>query len=153
MNHTEPAKRARNLSSGVVVLREENGEWLFLLLRAFRSWDFPKGMVEAGEEPLAAARREVREESTIEDLDFRYGEGFIETGPYSRNKVARYYIAATGTANITLPVNPSLGTAEHHEWRWVTFEEAMDLVSPRVAPVLEWAREQVGSAALGAGRR
>ena len=90
---TEPVRRARYLSSGVVVLREESGEWLFLLLRAFRSWDFPKGMVEEGEEPLAAARREVREESTIEDLDFRYGESFIETGPYSRNKVARYYIA------------------------------------------------------------
>ncbi len=144
MTGADPARRARYLSSGVVVLREEGGEWLFLLLRAFRSWDFPKGMVEEGEEPLAAARREVREESTIDDLDFRYGESFIETGPYSRNKVARYYIATTRTADITLPVNPSLGVAEHHEWRWVNFEEAMDLVSPRVAPVLEWAREQAG---------
>lgn len=127
-------------------MRSENGQWLFLLLRAFRSWDFPKGMVEEGEEPLAAARREVREESTIEDLDFRYGEDFIETGPYSRNKVARYYIATTQTANITLPINPALGTAEHHEWRWVDFDDAMSLVSPRVAPVLEWARGIAGIA-------
>jgi 8-oxo-dGTP pyrophosphatase MutT (NUDIX family) len=123
------------------VLREEAGDWLFLLLRAFRSWDFPKGMVEPGEEPLAAAKREVREESTIADLDFRFGEKFIETGPYSRNKVARYYIAATRTVDVTLPVNPALGFAEHHEWRWVDFAAAMNLVSLRVAPVVDWARE------------
>lgn len=141
----EPPRKARHLSSGVVVLRFESDEWLFLLLRAFRSWDFPKGMVESGEEPLAAARREVREESTIEDLEFRFGEKFLETGPYSRNKVARYYIAVTRTAQVTLPVNPSLGFAEHHEWRWVNFEDALTLVSPRVAPVVAWAHDIVGA--------
>ncbi len=113
---------------------------MFLLLRAFRSWDFPKGMVEPGEEPRAAARREVREESTIDDLEFSWGDLYRDTGPYTRNKVARYYLAQTRTARVTLPVNPELGAAEHHEWRWVSFDDAMSLVSPRVAPVVEWAR-------------
>ncbi len=144
---SEPAPRRGRLSSGVVVLREDAGEWLLLLLRAYRSWDFPKGMVEAGEQPLAAAAREVREESTIQDLDFCFGEAFIETGPYSRNKVARYYAAVSHTAAVTLPVNPVRGTAEHHEWRWVTFDDALDLVSPRVAPVVDWARTIVRSGA------
>jgi bis(5'-nucleosidyl)-tetraphosphatase len=50
------------------VVRATPPGWRFLLLRAFNHWDFPKGMVEAGEEPLAAAIREVREETLIADL-------------------------------------------------------------------------------------
>lgn len=97
-------------------------------------------MVEAGEEPHAAARREVREESTIDDLEFTWGDIYRDTGPYTRNKVARYYVAQTRTARVTLPVNADLGAPEHHEWRWVTYDEAQSLVSPRVAPVVDWAR-------------
>jgi bis(5'-nucleosidyl)-tetraphosphatase len=139
-----PAKRPRVLSAGVIVVRSDGDPpWHFLLLRAFRSWDFPKGMVEAGEDALDAACREVREESTIVDLEFPFGHDFIETGPYSRNKVARYYLGVTRTERVTLPVNPALGMPEHHEWRWVAYEEALDLVSPRVAPVVEWAQQRL----------
>ena len=56
---------------------------------------------------------------------------------------ARYFIAETHTAAVTLPVNPELGTPEHHEWRWVRFDDARSMVSPRVAPVLEWALERL----------
>jgi 8-oxo-dGTP pyrophosphatase MutT (NUDIX family) len=111
------------------------------LLRAFNHWDFPKGMVEDGEEPLAAAVREVAEESTIADLEFAWGEAFAQTGPYSRGKVARYYVARTRTADVTLPVNPELGRAEHSEYRWVDYDEAMEIVSPRVRPILSWAAQ------------
>lgn len=107
-------------------------------------------MVEPGEEPHAAARREVREESAIDDLEFTWGDIYRDTGPYTRNKVARYYLAQTRTARVTLPVNAELGTPEHHEWRWVTYDEAQDLVSPRVAPVLEWARAVVLGVTSGA---
>src|SRR5207302_6652648 len=66
--------RMPRLSAGVVVVRRAAAECLFLLLRAYRNWDFPKGVVEPGEDPLAAARREVREETLIEDLQFNWGE-------------------------------------------------------------------------------
>ena len=138
--------RPQHLSAGVVVVRHDSGEWICLLLRAFRNWDFPKGMVEAGEEPLAAARREVREETTIEDLVFGFGGEHIDTGPYSHNKVARYFMAETRTSAVTLPINPELGTPEHHEWRWVNFEDARSMVSLRVAPVLEWALARLTAA-------
>ena len=108
-------------------------------LSAFNHWDFPKGMMEAGEEPLAAAVREVQEETLVDDLDFAWGDGYIETGPYSRGKVARYFIARTAISEISLPVNPYLGRAEHNEYRWVDYDEASRLVSPRVRPVLRWA--------------
>jgi bis(5'-nucleosidyl)-tetraphosphatase len=136
--------RSTRLSAGVVVVRQTEEGWRFLLLRAFNHWDFPKGMVEPGEEPLAAAMREVHEESLIDDLDFAWGEASTRTGPYSHGKVARYYIAATRTAEVTLPVNPLLGRPEHSEFRWVDFDEAMALVSPRVKTVLRWASRMMG---------
>ena len=123
------------------MVRPSEEGWRFLLLRAFNHWDFPKGMVESGEEPLEAALREVKEESLIDDLEFAWGESSTRTGPYSRGKVACYYVAVTRTVEVTLPVNPELGRPEHSEFRWVDFDEAMQLVSPRVRPVLHWAAQ------------
>lgn len=131
--------RPTRLSAGVVVIRETHEGWLYLLLRAYNHWDFPKGMVEAGEEPLAAAIREVREETLITDLDFAWGEVYTQTNPYSRGKVARYYLAKTPTVEVSLPVIEALGRAEHNEFRWVDRAQALRLVSPRVAPIIEWA--------------
>lgn len=138
------SRRPRRLSAGVVVLRDTPEGYRFLLLRAYQHWDFPKGMVERGEAPLDAARREVREETTIEDLDFRWGETFYETPPYNRGKVARYYMAATDQVTVELPVNPQTGQTEHSEYRWVTPEEAWEMVTPRVHGVLRWAGEILG---------
>ena len=140
------ASRPPRLSAGVVVVRSTPSGWLFLMLRAYRNWDFPKGGVEAGEMPLAAARREVREETAIGDLRFTWGEDYRETEPYGNNKVARYYIAETQTAGVTLPVNPDLGRPEHNEGRWLTLAAARNLASPRVAAIIEWAVGKLGIA-------
>lgn len=136
-------KTAAMLSAGVIVVRREDRSWKYLLLRVFRYWDFPKGLVEPGEEPLAAAVREVREETSVDDLAFNWGYDFRETDPYRSGKVARYYVAETQTESIYLPVNPELGHPEHHEFRWVGFSEASPLVSERVRPILDWAHSLV----------
>jgi bis(5'-nucleosidyl)-tetraphosphatase len=141
------------LSAGVAVVRETADGARFLLLRAYRNWDFPKGLVEPGEEPLAAAVREAREEAGLVDLDFAWGRDYVETPPYASNKVARYYVARTRTANIALPVNPALGRAEHHEHRWVDLTEALALTVPRLQKVVAWAAGKVmAGAAIAAPR-
>ena len=82
------------ISAGVVILRRLEDEWHCLLLRAYQYWDFPKGLVEEGEDELAAAKREVEEETTLVALDFCWGHGFYQTPPYGKfRKIARYYIA------------------------------------------------------------
>jgi 8-oxo-dGTP pyrophosphatase MutT (NUDIX family) len=120
------------LSAGVVVVRKTPDGWRVLLLRVYNYWDCPKGLVEDGEEPIDTAKREAREETTLDDLEFAWGESFTETEPYGREKKrARYFVASTQTSAITLPVNPALGKPEHHEWRWCDFDTAEQLVNDR----------------------
>jgi 8-oxo-dGTP pyrophosphatase MutT (NUDIX family) len=135
----------QKLSCGVVVVRQTAEGWVTLFLRAFHHWDFPKGIRERGEEPMQTAIREVGEETSITDLTFAWGDRFFETGPYSRGKVARYFIAETTQAEVEMGISPETGEPEHHEWRWVTFDEAYDLGSPRVRQIVQWARQIIGT--------
>lgn len=133
----KPAPRA----AGAVVFRRSDRGIRILLLRAYKNWDFPKGLVEPGENELAAAKREVEEETGLADLDYPFGDEFKETVPYAGNKVARYYLAETDAEKLALPVSPELGRPEHHEYRWVSFDEAEELLPPRLSIVLEWAKK------------
>jgi 8-oxo-dGTP pyrophosphatase MutT (NUDIX family) len=133
------------LSCGVVVVRRCESGWATLMLRAFRHWDFPKGIRERGEEPLEAAQREVAEETGITELSFEWGDRYFETGPYSRGKIARYFIAETTCREVVLGPSPETGQPEHSEWRWVSFDEAYDLGSPRVRQIVQWARQVIGA--------
>lgn len=130
---------SKRLSAGVVVLRDTAEGTRYLLLRAYKHWDFPKGMVETDETPFAAAQREVAEETGIDALDFAWGEVYRETAPYARGKVARYYIARTEQEDVSLTPNPLTGVHEHMEYRWVDLKEALSLVTPRVKHIIEWA--------------
>jgi 8-oxo-dGTP pyrophosphatase MutT (NUDIX family) len=128
-----------NLSAGIAVVHRSPGMWRFLLLRAYRNWDFPKGMVASGESPLEAAVREVEEETGLTGLIFDWGEEHIDTGPYAGGKIARYYLARTTSTDVVLPVSAELGHPEHHEYRWVDRDTALALAGPRVRDVITWA--------------
>jgi len=135
------------LAAGVVVVRDGRSGPEYLLLRAYAYWDFPKGEVEPGEEPLETAEREAAEEAGLRGLSFRWGTLHQETAPYRGHggmKVARYYLAAAPeSAEAFLPIAPELGRPEHHELRWLSREEARERLSQRLVPVLEWAHALV----------
>jgi 8-oxo-dGTP pyrophosphatase MutT (NUDIX family) len=123
----------------VVVVRRGPDGWRYLVLRCYRNWDFPKGLVEPGEAPLAAALRETREETTLDDLVLRWGEDFRETAPYAGGKIARYYLAESPGGVVELPVSEELGRPEHHEFRWVGRDDARRLIRRRLQDIFSWA--------------
>jgi 8-oxo-dGTP pyrophosphatase MutT (NUDIX family) len=132
------------LSAGTVVFRRTDRGVRLLVLRAYKNWDFPKGRVEPGETELDAAKRECAEETGLAELDFPFGDAHKDTIPYAGGKVARYFLAETREAAVRLPISPELGRPEHHEWRWVSFDEAEELLPPRLAVVLDWVRQTLG---------
>jgi ADP-ribose pyrophosphatase YjhB (NUDIX family) len=67
-------------SAGGVVTNSE-GEVLVVSQRG-TSWSLPKGHIDPGESPLAAARREIHEESGISQLEL-----VRELGTYERHKI------------------------------------------------------------------
>ncbi|HEY2780931.1 MAG TPA: NUDIX domain-containing protein [Steroidobacteraceae bacterium] len=146
MAETAPLRR---FSAGVVVVHLAGAAVQYLLLRAYKNWDFPKGLVERGEEPLDAALREVREETTLENLVFDWGLGYMDTGPYNKGKISRYYVARSHATKVHLPINPELGFPEHQEARWVGFDTAIAMVSPRLKPVIQWASDIIAAPAAG----
>lgn len=120
--------------------------WRVLILRAYRNWDFPKGLLDPGESPLAAALRETREETGLANLLFNWGYGFTDTEPYAVGKVVRYFLAESPVGEVVLPVSAELGRPEHNEFRWVAPDDAAALLPARLVTVLRWAMEQLGAA-------
>src|SRR5258706_8279753 len=69
MARKKQGRAQRETSAGGVVFRREGGITRFLLIRdSYRNWGFPKGHPDPGEPPAEAARREVTEETPLDDL-------------------------------------------------------------------------------------
>ncbi len=138
-----PAIRKR--SFGIIPIAfERNGSPIFLVLRAYTHWDFPKGGADADETPLQAATREMVEETGIREFALAWGEVSMDTEIYASGKVVTYFPARVEEQPITLPVSPELGRPEHNEDRWVSYAEARALLPSRLIPLLEWARKLAG---------
>ena len=110
------------MSAGVIVFRSHPRRE-YLVLDYGSHWDFPKGHIEPGEEPLTTARRELREETAIDDV--RFVSGYMERMRYfyrkageQMRKVVIYFLAETATETVTL-------SHEHCGYAWVTYEEGM----------------------------
>ncbi|HZE93765.1 MAG TPA: NUDIX domain-containing protein, partial [Gemmatimonadales bacterium] len=65
---TQPRAQRETSAGGVVFRRGPDGQVRFLLIRdSYKNWGFPKGHLEPGEPPAEAARREVTEETGLQE--------------------------------------------------------------------------------------
>ena len=133
-------------SSGLIVVRRDDQRVRLLVLRRYSSWDFPAVQLEGDADPLEAAISETADATGITDLTFPWGEEYRQTLPFEDGYVSRYYLAQTETQDVVLRIPAGAGSEEDYEYRWVTAEEAEDILPPRLAIVLEWALAQIASA-------
>jgi 8-oxo-dGTP pyrophosphatase MutT (NUDIX family) len=138
-------------SAGGVVVRMSSAAGgvarpLFLIIRdSYDNWGFPKGHVEDGEHPEAAALREVSEETGLQSLTVL---GSIDTIDwYFRfrgrliHKFCHFYLMETDLAD-TSPQRAEGITA----CRWEAYEAAAELVSyANARDVLRRAHELITS--------
>jgi 8-oxo-dGTP pyrophosphatase MutT (NUDIX family) len=125
------------LSAGMVVVHHDGSRYRLLVLRAFSGWDFPKGLVEEGEDAMAVALRATREETGLENLELDWGDEHRETLAQEDYSVSRYYIAQSQTMEVQLRM--PAGGEDDYEFRWVTADEAEDVLPPRLGLILDWA--------------
>jgi hypothetical protein len=131
--------------AGTVVAHRSKGEWRLLVLRRAKTWDFVTGNSAADADELEIAKTITQHSTGIEDLQFDFGESFKETIAYGHGTVTRYFLATTHTSTVDLAIVHPEGSLTHDEWRWVTCDEAEDVLPPRLTHILEWARDKLES--------
>lgn len=118
----------REKSAGAIIFRKEENRAYYLLLHYQAGhWDFPKGNIENGEKEIDTAKREIYEETGIQDVEFIFGFREVIEYFYYRNgqkvyKTVVFYLAKTNTKEVRL-------SYEHKGYAWLSYEEAIKRVT------------------------
>jgi len=138
-------------SAGAVVFRKESNKIYYLLLhypsgaRTPRNyWDFPKGHIERGEKEIETVKREVKEETGLEDIKFI--EGFKKWVKYFFRfqgktvfKIVIFYLVETKNKNVKI-------SSEHIGYKWLPYEEALEqLLFKNAKEILKKANDYLNS--------
>jgi len=119
---------ARNeRSAGFVLFRiGSEGRREYLLLDYGRHWDFAKGHLEKGEDDLAAAKRELREETGLSDIkiieDFRHEITYFfrDRKKGLIRKTVVFFLGQTSAADEMVVLSD-----EHEGFAFVSFDAAI----------------------------
>ncbi len=145
---TRKQRRAqRETSAGGVVFRRgppPDGRPRFLLIRdSYRNWGFPKGHLEVGEPPADAARREVAEETGLQDLvlhgPIRVIDWYFRFRGKTIHKYCHFFLFESQHGECVPQVEEGIT-----DCAWHTLEDARRIISYENARVvLEQAAEMV----------
>ena len=124
---------------GIVVLNKDNR--IFVAQRIDNQknfWQMPQGGVDEGEDYLAAAYRELEEETSIKNVDLlqeldglisyelpKNLLGMIWKGKYRGQEQKWFVMRFSGTDN---EINIKTKNPEFCEWKWIDLENITDLV-------------------------
>ena len=133
---------AIDVAAGIILFRRRRDGPEFLLLRnaRHRSWGFPKGHAEPGEDALSTARRETLEETGITAVELV--AGFEETIEYvlrdrRRRKRVVYFLGATADDAVRSP--------EHDQMEWLPPDDVLAVLTHQsLRAVFEAALARIG---------
>lgn len=132
------------IAAGFVLWRLSPEGHVYLLLRnaGHQTWGFPKGHLEAGEELLEGAKRELLEETQLSDIqiDETFNQSLEYEAQYdggqSFKKIVRYFLAELKSSECVL-------SDEHDAGDWYDFGAAMGLLQHEDSRMLLTAAETI----------
>jgi 8-oxo-dGTP pyrophosphatase MutT (NUDIX family) len=94
-----------------VILKNEQGE-LLLVRHTYGpgDWTFPGGSIEGGESPEQTARREMKEELSVQIYDLQVHGSFVSTKEYKRDHIT------VCSGSVTETLNPSPFEIAETQW-------------------------------------
>ena len=111
-------------SAGAVLFYGNSAEREYLILHyPSGPWDFPKGNIEPDETIMQTARREVREETGIGEIDFRDGfekkiEYYYRRDGQMVHKLVVFLLAGSKSRDVKI-------SFEHEGFIWLHYPEAI----------------------------
>lgn len=111
-------------SAGAVIFRKNKKIKYLLIQYSWGHWEFPRGIVEKGETLEDAARREIKEEVGIKDIEFIPGfkewiKFFFKLKERNIMKIATFFLTKAKTKKVKL-------SFEHKDYAWLDYEEALE---------------------------
>lgn len=133
--NSQPNQPISRSISALTYRKGEKGLEILMMLRQPDQglwWSSVTGMIEAGESPLEAAKRELKEETGLEGRfgDFNFEHSFwldpeiieLSKGEPHFNREHCFYVEVDAHSEV------QLNREEHSDYRWCGFDEAMDLM-------------------------
>lgn len=119
----------QEISAGIIAYRKtKEGPKFLILYHGHDYWNFAKGKIESGEQSLAAALRETREETGLTPRDLRLARDFKvqERFSFRRNgqpvfKIVIFYLAETDVEMVKM-------SSEHQGYGWFLYREARKIL-------------------------
>ena len=114
-------------SAGVILFNKVDDIQFLVLKYPSGHWDFVKGNIEEGEGEEETVKRELFEETGINNLEIH--QGFNEKAEYNYykknnkvHKIVSYYLAETNQKQVKL-------SFEHLDYKWSNYEDLMKLIT------------------------
>ncbi len=130
-------------SAGAIIYKIDKGIRKYLLLHYVSGhWEFARGHIEKEEEIKDTVRREIREETGLENLEFipgfeAHNEFYFKREDGTHHKDVTLFLAKTEDENIELG-----SPHEHQGYDWLPYDEAVEkLTFENAKEVLRQAEE------------
>ena len=114
-------------SAGVILFNKSKDIQFLILKYPSGHWDFVKGNIEEGENEKETVKRELFEETGIDNLKIHQGfNKKVEYHYYKKNnkvhKIVSYYLAETNQKEVKL-------SFEHLDYKWSDYEDLMKSIT------------------------
>ena len=131
----------KEVSAGAIIFKRDNSVKYLLLKPKKESiyWDFPKGNIEKDEDEMRAAQREIREETSLVNLQFfpQFKEKvsyFYRKGKELVSKQVIFFLAEAVNGEVKI-------SWEHVEYGWFEFADAVKKLRENSINILQKAED------------